>query len=233
MACRLCVWLSRQFGPDCTAVRDSIADRCDEWERAASNDYELWSEQSDYSRDLSRQALAIQDTDPDAAFRLYLEAAEAGSAWAMEVVGSCYHSGNMVQADFGLAQDFYYRALSAGSWMATIRYARLLEAHGYFDHCEDVLQDGVENGFIPSFFWLAWFRYKRSRTTQTAREIRPLLERAAEWGHPEAELLIARLMMRGRFGIRHIPDGLRRLTAIVASTSPNQPRESSVLQPAS
>ncbi len=222
MTCRICAWLSRRFGPDCDAIRNSISDRSEDWERADSNEYELWCEQSARNRELVEKGGAILDSDPGAAFQLYLEAAEAGSVWAMEVVGWHYHTGTAVVADFGQAQAYYYRALCAGSWMATIRYARLLVEHGYFDHCEGVLEDGVRKNFTPAYFWLAWFRYKRSKTDETCREIRPLLEYAAGKGHPEAKLMIARLMARGRFGIRNVPAGFRRLVETAASFSTEQ-----------
>jgi TPR repeat protein len=207
----LCRWLCR----DAELARASFWDESTDWERAHSNEWELWCEESDRNRELIDQALAIGAADREAAFRLYLEAAEAGSVWAMELVAWYYHTGTAVAADFGQAQDYYYRAICAGSWMATIGYARLLALHGYFDYCEGVLEDGVRSDFVPAYFWLAWFRYEQSRTNKTCREIRPLLEHAAERGHPGAKLTIAQFMAKGRFGIRVIPKGFGQLLEIV------------------
>lgn len=206
MACRLCTWLCDRF---CADFNASIWDRSDAWEREHSNEYDLWSAETDRNRELIERAGALHDADPEAAFRIDLEAAQAGSIWAMELVGWHYDTGAVVQADFGQAQEYYCRALRAGSWMATIKYARLLAAHSHFDSCERVLKDGVEADFVPAYFWLAWFRYKQSRTRKTCREIKPLLEYAAEKGHPGATLVLARLMARGKFGFRAIPEGFR------------------------
>jgi hypothetical protein len=93
--------------------------------------------------------------------------------------------------------------------MATIYYARILAELGYFDDCESTLENGVASNFTPSFFWLAWFRYQRSRTGETRREVRSLLEYAAGKGHPEAKLLLARWLVLGKLGLGEIPRGVR------------------------
>lgn len=213
--CRICAKLRRWFGIEpelsCEALWRSHREQSDDWERAHSNHDELWWRDSDRNRALIEEAAERQDADPQAAFRMLVEAAEAGSPQAMESVGWHYHSGTVVAADFDRAADYYHRAIGAGSWMATIAYARLLEEHGHFDDCETVLRDGVQLDFVPAYFWLARLRYERSTTRATCREIRPLLDYAAKQGHPGAKLTLARLMVKGRFGILAIPRGLRLL----------------------
>ncbi len=129
----------------------------------------------------------------------------------MEVAGSYYETGTVVAADFGQAADHYYRAICAGSWTATIRYARLLAAHDFVDEFEKVLQDGVELDFVPAYYWLAQLRYERAPTRATCRAIRPLLDYAAKRGHPGAKHMLGRLMTLGKFGILAIPRGLKLL----------------------
>lgn len=216
MICSFCTWLGNRLRIDVDHARASLWKASDRWERENSNEYELWSEQSERSHELTERADAIDDADPEAAFRLYLEAAEAGSAWAIEMVGWHHETGTVVEADIGRALEYYHRAISAGSWMATIRYARILAAQGHYDRCNAVLEDGVQSDFKPAYFWLAWLRYRRSPTRRTCREIRPLLEYAAGKGHPIAEMMLARLMMRGKLGIRDIPAGLRLSVKIAA-----------------
>lgn len=108
-----------------------------------------------------------------------------------------------------MALEYYHRAISGGSWIATIHYARLLAELGHHDDCEQTLENGVASGFLPAYFWLAWFRYQRSKTAMVRREVRPLLAHAAERGHPEAKLLLARWMMLGKLRLRDIPLGCR------------------------
>lgn len=219
--CRICAWLCNWLCSDAALGREGFWARTTQWERDQSNEYELWLEDSERNRELNRQAAALESSDPEAALRLRLEAAEAGSVWAMEVVGWHYEAGTLVAADFGKAQEYYYRALSAGSWMATIRYARLLYDHGHFEHCEAVLQDGVRVDFAPSGFWLARYRHQQAPTRKTCRDVRPLLERAAAQGHPAAELLLARWTILGRFGMREIPEGFRKILRISSRPRPD------------
>ena len=181
--CRICAKLRRWLGIEeeltCETILQSHWNQSDDWEREHSNDAELWWRDSDRNRALIHEAWERQDTDPDGAFGLFVEAAEAGSPRAMETVGSFYETGIVKTADFDRAANQYYRAVCAGSWMATIAYARLLAAHGDIDECEAVLRDGVELNFVPAYFWLAWLRYQRTPTRATCRAIRPLLDYAA------------------------------------------------------
>lgn len=194
MACKLCArWRARLW------------EKSDAWERARSNENALWWEEPVENRELISRAYYCEKTDPAAAFRLYLEAAEAGSAWALNVVASHYETGARVAADLDKAQEYYRRALCAGSWMASIYYARLLAEAGRHDDCESVLEDGVSAGFVPACFWLAWFRYQRSKNGKACRDIRPMLERAASEGHPAAQIMLGQLMIRGKFGLLEIP----------------------------
>ena len=198
MTCRLC----RRFWA-------LFWERCDAWERARSNDSELWFQDTDRNRERMEEASALRKADPAAALRLYLEAADAGSAWASEAVAWHYDSGSGVEADFEKAQEYYRRAIDGGSWMATIGYARLLAEHGHHDLCERLLEDGVSSQFEPAYFWLAWLRYERSESREACWEVRPMMELAASHGHPGANFYLAQWMTTGRFGLREIWRGFR------------------------
>ena len=75
MRCRLCATFWAR-----------IWAKSDAWDRAASNRDELWDEETDENRALLERADALHDSDPAAAFALYLEAADAGSTFALEVL---------------------------------------------------------------------------------------------------------------------------------------------------
>jgi TPR repeat protein len=179
----------------------------DAWERAHSNDGELWSKESEQARETLNAAAAMSETDP-ATLQLCLKAAEAGSVIAMGRVGWQYWTGTGTAPDLTKAQEYYRRAIQGGSWTATIHYARLLDKLGHHDTCDQVLEDGVALGFVPAYFWLAWLRYKRSRTREACREVRPLMEYAARAGHPGASRKLSRWMVLGRFGPREILRGV-------------------------
>jgi TPR repeat protein len=201
----------------CDHFWNVVSARSDAWERAASNEDQLISEESDQSRDLIERAAEIEETDPSSAFQLYRQAAEAGSVWSLEKIGWHYWTGTGVAADPHLALEYYHRAICGGSWIATIHYARLLAELGHYDLSERTLENGVASDFVPAYYWLAWYRYERSETTKVCREVRPLLEYAAEKGHPRAKLLLARWMVLGKFGLRHIPRGFRLVVQAAAS----------------
>jgi TPR repeat protein len=193
----------------CDKFWDTFSGYSDAWERAASNEQQLLSAESAETWALIRRAAEVEDADAATAFRLYLEAAEAGSVWCLEKVGWSYWTGTGVAADPHLALKYYYRAIGGGSWMATIHYARLLAELGRDDECQRTLEDGVASGFLPAYFWLARLRYERSKSAKVRQEVRPLLDHAAEQGHPEAKLLLARWMMLGKLRLRDIPRGFR------------------------
>jgi hypothetical protein len=209
--CRVCSWLCDRFCPENRAGSTAFWKASWQWEREASNEWDLWSADSDGNHALVDRAVDMYAMDRIAALQLYREAAEAGSVWSMEMVGWFYDSGAIGEPDYALARDYYYRAVCAGSWTATIRYAILLEKRGYHEDWPRVLEDGVRATFIPAYFWLAWFRYKHSRTRKMCREVRPLLEAAARNGHPGAKFTIALWKARGRFGLQEIPAGFRML----------------------
>jgi TPR repeat protein len=197
MACKLC-----------NRFRDRLWQRSDAWERAHSNDSELWAEESDENRKLINLALVLERTDAAAAFRLHLEAAEARSVWSTQKIGWHYQTGTGVAADSVMALEYYHRAICAGSWMATLHYARLLAEVGRYDDCVSTLEQGVASDFVPAYFWLAWFRYERSKSRKVCEEVRSLLEYAASHGHPAANFKLARWMLFGKFGPRKIFAGV-------------------------
>lgn len=149
MTCKICDWLQSWLGArveiDCNRIWDNIHD----WESAHSNDGELWAPEADRNRELFDQASAIQDSDPESAFHMYMRAAVAGSPWAMRTVAWHYHWGSFVSVDHALAQDYYHRAICAGSWMATLPYARLLADEGRFEDAETVLKTGSDPISFP------------------------------------------------------------------------------------
>ena len=179
----------------------------DDWERSSSNDFDLFSQEPEERLSLIQNAADIFDSDPAAAFRLRVEAAKAGSVWALEAVGWHYWTGTGVAADRSAALDFYYLAILGRSWSATIPYARLLAEVGRPEDCDKVLQDGVALGFAPAYFWLAWLRYRRDSTVTVRRKVWPLLEYAARQGHPAARFFLARWMASGQLGLLHVPRG--------------------------
>lgn len=223
MKCRLCAWLCDRLCPP-DASSDAIWRAAKLWEDRYGTQWEP-AEGGDTLRERWDEADKLFDENPAASLAIHIELAEGGSAHSMLIAGDRYWVGQGTQRDIARAEGYYRRALGAGSWKATIRYAVLLFEQGAHDKWPSTLQDGVHNGFIPSFFWLAWYRYKLSPCRQTAREVRPLLETAAEAGHPGAAVVLARWMAQGKLGLREVPRGFRMMLAIVRSHAESANRD--------
>ncbi|MEI6642571.1 MAG: hypothetical protein WCL10_11080 [Novosphingobium sp.] len=191
--------IRRQIDQDFWAATDA-------WELAAAKENALWSAESDENCALIERAALMDHGDP-AAFDLHLEGAKAGSVWCQQMVGWHYSTGIGVAADKYLALTYYHSAICGGSWIATLRYARLLFEVGRYDECERVLKDGVSCEFAPSYYWLAWYRHKRHTTRAVRQEVRPLIEHAAKEGHPAAKELLANWMRAGKLRLCDIPRG--------------------------
>ena len=183
--------------------------RTEAWERALASNGGWQPEDSPGAGALIEKAEAVQERAPASALELYRDAAAQGSALALEALAWHYQTGTGVGADLEAAQDYYRRAIVAGSWPATIGYARLLNALGFTEQRDAVLEDGVSAGFVPAHYWLARFRYDGSTSPAVVRGVKPLVEHAAAMGHPGAGALLAALKMRGHYGLRRIPSGLR------------------------
>jgi hypothetical protein len=181
----------------------------------------LWEEEqadeleTDENWQATNDANELFADDPPAAIARCYELSDRGSPWAALTLGWCHERGVTVQQDDGLAIEWYYKAICNGSWYATLGYARLLEHHGYHIEVDDVLQDGVDKGFAPALYRLAILKYRRKPGRKSANEVRELLEQARLAGHPASELFLAGLAAFGRFGVREIPQGWRRLRKVV------------------
>ncbi len=208
MKCRFCNWFCDRFGGDCARLVAALWGRSDRWEVDRSNEWELWEANSIPHEDRISQALALSTTDPVAAFALYRELADAGSVYCMERTAWRYYTGTGVPVDLTKALEYYCRAFDAGSKMAMIDYARLLEEDGRHADWPAVLENGIQQCFVPASFWRAWLQYKQSRSGTAAREVKPLLEYAAAEGHPGAQFTLALFTGQGKFGLWQVPKGI-------------------------
>lgn len=200
--CKFCAWFRNQLNQSFCSVLQA---KSEAWEQAHSNDAKFWALELDQDR--LRQAYEMVGTDPETAFQMCLDLAQKGSVFSMRKVAWAYGSGSGVAADHAKATEWYRRAIKAGSWMATRYYAGFLAKCGNFKDCEAVLNMGIKAEWVPAYFWLAFWREKQSKSRKTYREIKPLLEHAAERGHPWAQHLLSGFMIRGKFGISEIPRG--------------------------
>jgi TPR repeat protein len=212
-ACKICEWFSRLFRSKTDSKCSDVWRRIYDWDRAAAGDIDKWWDEPHFVR---LQAVAsLWDDQPEAAFQNYKELADLGSVHALIWLGHCYARGHGTEVSFDNAYDSYDRAISAGSWLATLEIAELLFDYGCDEECISFLEHGVESDFIPASFWLARYKIKRSWSRKTFEAVRPLLVSATKNGHPGAEALLAAVMILGRYGIREMRTGWRLMDKVI------------------
>lgn len=211
MTCRLCAWLCERFCPP-ELDSDAFWSATNDWEASYSQDWEPWEDNEDLRND-TKSAVRLVKTDPSLALQKLSELADEGSALAMQWAGYLYSGHRGIDQDLALAEDFFRRALCAGSWTSTISYANLLYRRGAHDLWRSTLSDGMEKGFVPAYFWHGWNTYRLHPSSRTAKAARASMLKAADAGHPGAKAMLARWTARGRFGLRRIPEGIKMLRA--------------------
>ena len=215
MKCRLCKLLCNWLcGPEFAKETDEFWSASRRWERDHSNQWDLWMADSQEVRQRNEHANEVFETDQRRAFEMRRELADKGSEWAMRAIGRQYELAQGVERDLAQAERYYYQALLAGSWMATLDLAKLLFDHRINEKWEGILENGAESNFIPAHFWLAWYRFKREPGMRAARKVSPLMEKAAEAGHPGARITLARWKAQGRLGLREMRQGFREFRAL-------------------
>ncbi len=217
MACKICSWLCDRFCPP-ELSSNNFWESAYKWEDEFSRDWEPWEDDDNLRTEVS-DAVKLIETNASQALRLLITLADKGSVRAMRWVGYLYDDHSGIEENQEMVGEYFHRALCAGSWGSTISYANFLYRQGEHNRWPSVLEDGMEQGFVPAFFWYSWNKYRLRPSNHVAREVRPMMLKAVEAGHPGAELMLARWTARGRFGLRKIPEGFRLFRKIVAKAS--------------
>jgi TPR repeat protein len=210
MGCIFCgpfKWLCARINAGCAETHAEFRKRANSWDFKQADDTALF--ERDPERDRIKEAFLVMEADPEAGFLRLLELAEHGSVWSMNHVASSYYRGSGVARDPAEAEDWFRRAFEGGSEYAQLRYGKILGQRGDFDRCEEVFGVGVAEEWAPALYWSARYRLHRSKTRETLRQIRPLLERASAKGSVPAYLMLASATLWGGFGLREIPCGVR------------------------
>jgi tetratricopeptide (TPR) repeat protein len=155
------------------------------------------------------QADDLLKNDPVEAFKQYLALAESGSIWSMATVGQLFESGTGTAQDLAQAEEWYLRAHRAGSDYGLIWLGYLYQESGQHEKAQDVFRTGVERSFVPAMFYLAWSYWNSADWPQRRDETLALLKRGSAAGDLWARRFLASAMMRGYFGLQHIPAGIR------------------------
>jgi TPR repeat protein len=193
--------------------RLAILNRKDfDWLEAQSNNVAIMERESDPQ--LVYQAHDLRETDPAACFKQYLALAEGGSVWSMAAVGHMLENGTGTDRDLVQAEAWYSRAYEAGSDYALIWLGLLYLRSNRHENAQDIFRAGVDRGFAPAMYYLAFSYWKSGDWLQKRDEAMSLLQRGFAAGDLGAQRFLLVSMLRGRFGLRHVPAGFRLLSKV-------------------
>lgn len=179
-----------------------------DWAYTQANDAEIWCAEREQKQVAA--AIELDGVDRVSAFHEFLALAERGSLWSMVRVGYHYQVGRGTSLDIEKAEHWYRLAVDGGVQQAQLRLGKLYWCRKDFARAAEVYQVGAGQKWSPAMYRLAQCKLAMSRSRQTLSEARQLLEAASEKGDLGAELYLASLITRGRFGLRQIPRGWRR-----------------------
>jgi len=215
MNCVFCAplkWLCGKINAGCAEFNALVRERLQAWDYGEENDLTIW--EREVEKDRVREACKLSDTDAEAGFALMHALAEQGSVWSMYWIALAYGHGTGCAMDLERAEEWARRAFEGGCQRAQLYYARFNGLRKEFTKCEEILSVGAANDWAPALYWLARYRLRRAETRETLDQVRPLLERAIAKGGLDAQRYLALLMLRGRYGLREIPNGLRLLSDV-------------------
>ena len=176
------------------------------WPDARPNDKAVI--RNDPDRKAVGEALTLWKTDPETALPRLHALADRGSVWSMLTLGISF-TGYGADPDPGQAESWYRRAIEGGCQRALLNLGGIYESRGDFAGCEKLYGADWVRHWAPAMYRLAWVELQQPTTPARLDHVRLLLERAAEQADRRARMDLAHLMIRGRFGWRHIPRGFR------------------------
>jgi len=157
------------------------------------------------------QAHDLLKTDPAESFRQYLALAESGSIWSMATVGNMLKNGKGTARDLAQAEKWYRCAYEAGSDYGLIWLGHLYQELKQYKTAQEVLRTEVQRGLVPAMVRVASSYRSSPDWSQRRAEALALLQRGSAAGDLSARRYLAVGMARGWFGLRQIPDGIRRV----------------------
>jgi TPR repeat protein len=202
MKCVLCTM--------CETARATFNKKMDAWLYAQSNNVEIMERETDPAAIYQ----AYEQTDPAESFRQYLALAERGSVWCVATVGQMFHTGTGTTQDLAQAEKWLVRAYEAGSDYGLICLGCLYERSERSEKAQEVYRAGVARGFVPAMVYLAASYRKSPDWAQRRHEALKLLEHGRAAGDLFARHWLTTAMVRGWFGLRYIPEGIRRLPGV-------------------
>ena len=214
---RICIACDRRW--------DQMWARVDEFDRKYSREWELWDELPEELNAAYEEACLLQEADPHAAIAKLNELAAADHPFALARLGWCTWSGVGVEQDRDQAGEFFQRAIGSGSQLSIVDYSRFCVSIGRYEPALTALRSGVDQGHLPSQFWLAYFRWKSRKRRHISREIRPILEGLLDYDHAGARWFLAMFHLRGHYGLRGLRRGWNHMLRSIEQLNEDVPDE--------
>lgn len=193
----------------CEAARAAFKKKMDEWFYAQSNNVEIMAKETDPAA--IHQAYELLQADPAESFGQYLALAENGSVWSMATVGQMFYVGTGTAQDLEQAEKWLLRAYQAGSDYGLVCLGSLYERSKRHEEAQEVYKTGAARGFVPAMLYLAACYLRSPNWAQRRRETLALLEQGPAASDLFVRHWLTTAMVRGWFGLRYIPEGIRRL----------------------
>jgi len=194
----------------CETTRAIFDKKRDAWLHAQSNNVEIMERETDPAAVYQ----VYEQTDPAESFRQHLSLAEQGSVWCMATVGQKYQTGTGTTLDLAQAEQWLVRAYQAGSDYGLICLGRLYDRSERSGKAQEVYRAGAARGFVPAMINLAASYRSSPDWVQRRHEALELLEHGRAAGDLFARHWLTTAMLRGWFGLRYIPEGIRRVPGV-------------------
>jgi uncharacterized protein len=167
----------------------------------------MWDSEPDL--EALRRFHGMLSTDPVAALAGLKELAGRGSVSSMVYIAHAYRHGTGTGVDLFQSNEWYRRAMDAGSPLASYELARNYMNAKDYDRVIEMWSLGAENRYPPSMHMLGVSYARGWRVPKNLNKARELLEGAADQGHLYAKAKLRCLLMRGGFGFRERLRGIR------------------------
>jgi TPR repeat protein len=196
----------------CEAARAAFNRKMDEWFYAQSNNVEIMEREADPTA--VDRAYELLQANPVESFTQYLALAERGSVWSMATVGQMLYQGTGTAQDLEQAEQWLLRAYHAGSDYGLICLGYLYERSKRYEEAQEVYKTGAARGFVPAILYLAACYRRSPNWAQDRRKTLALLEQGPAASDLFVRHWLTNAMVRGWFGLRYIPEGIRRLPGV-------------------
>jgi TPR repeat protein len=164
----------------CKAVKETAKKHQRAWSDAHINKRAVWEREADQER--VHLAARLLHTDPGQSLKEYVALAEKGSLWSMICAGAMFEAVDGPQLDLAQAEKWYRRAYENGADDALLRLGRLYLRTGRYQKAEEIFKTGVERGFAPALYPLAWAYTRSGDWRQKRDEAFRLLKEASAAG---------------------------------------------------